>query len=169
MNGFLYVIELSTGVVKVGRSDRPNHRIIAHAHEAAKYGVHVVRQWVSIEHGDCDASERNAISGCQVVGTLRSGREYFEIGFDQAVAIAAAAVRKAPPTRHGAVAASSEPTADLSDRIMDAIAAKEYTSKSEIRAAIGCGMKPLLDTLTSLKRSGRIVKHGRRGPYRAAA
>lgn len=97
--GNLYVVEFSTGTVKVGRSRTPDQRIENHAGEARKFGVWITRRWVSTAHRSHFASERALIRACAAKGSLITGREYFRIDFDEAVRLAERAIERTPPPR----------------------------------------------------------------------
>lgn len=95
--GWIYVIEFSSGTVKVGctgRNGAPTgqRRIDQHRREAARHGVTITRQWLSPPHSAWEANERALIEHCLDAGSTRVGgsNEYFtSLDFDQAAAFAA--------------------------------------------------------------------------------
>jgi hypothetical protein len=87
--GYLYVVGFTTGYVKVGQTEDPRVRLPAHRNEAAAFGVHIKRAWVSPPHRNFLTNETLLIAACKEV-SARSRREYFHtVGFDQAVQFAA--------------------------------------------------------------------------------
>ncbi|TAK32303.1 MAG: GIY-YIG nuclease family protein [Myxococcaceae bacterium] len=82
--GHLYVVEFISGVVKVGRSGRPDARIAQHAALARVHGGGIHATWVSREHFASSTTERELIEFCARHGRLVAGREYFEIAFSVA-------------------------------------------------------------------------------------
>jgi hypothetical protein len=79
--GFVYVVEFTSGVVKVGKTANPVQRIANHAHFARIHGGNVRRSWTSEEHYCCGSTERELIEYCAQVGELVAGREYFRADF----------------------------------------------------------------------------------------
>ena len=83
--GHLYVVEFTSGVIKVGQAVRPQSRLATHAAHARIHGGDIRRTWVSDRHAGYDGTERILIAGCKQVGELAFGREYFRgIEFDWA-------------------------------------------------------------------------------------
>lgn len=80
--GHLYVVQFISGVVKVGRSERPDRRIAQHAAMARVHGGGVQRSWTSAEHYCTATTERELIEYCGRNGQLIAGREYFKVPFD---------------------------------------------------------------------------------------
>jgi predicted GIY-YIG superfamily endonuclease len=76
--GHLYVIEFSTGVIKVGRSVNPATRLKEHTREAGRYGVTVLNAWASAEHEGIVQSERQLVDYARTQGTEAGGYEYFK-------------------------------------------------------------------------------------------
>lgn len=86
--GYLYVIEFTTGTVKVGQTEDPRQRLNSHFSDAAAFGVGINAYWISPSHRNFKENEALLIEACRKVST-RSRREYFhEIGYDAAVDIA---------------------------------------------------------------------------------
>lgn len=70
--GHLYIVEFTSGVLKVGKSANPERRLEQHA----KAGL-VKHAWVSARHLGCSATERELLAYCADHGQLHGGREYF--------------------------------------------------------------------------------------------
>lgn len=70
--GHLYVVQFESGVLKVGKSARPEKRLANHA----KTGP-VVDSWVSAHHLGISVTEGEVIKYCNESGALFAGREYF--------------------------------------------------------------------------------------------
>jgi hypothetical protein len=87
-NAGLYVVEFSTGVVKVGRATDVPSRIKQHRSDAAKFGVSMCRTWESPRHRHNVATERRLIESCADIAVLAGGKEYFRIDFEHAVELA---------------------------------------------------------------------------------
>ncbi len=63
--GYVYVIQFSTGGVKVGQSRNPERRIADHRDGARAYGSEVVATWISPEHQNVAENERKLIAFCR--------------------------------------------------------------------------------------------------------
>lgn len=87
--GYVYVAELSSGLVKVGRTVNPRGRIDAHRKNAASYGIEVLRIWLSVRHVNYSDNEQALI---RRLGHAENGNEYFRQPFEE-VAAAAGALR----------------------------------------------------------------------------
>jgi hypothetical protein len=86
--GFLYVIQFSTGAVKVGMSEDPRRRISEHRRDADAFKVAITNFWISPSHRNFRNTEIALINRCAKVSS-RVRREYFhEITFSAAVDIA---------------------------------------------------------------------------------
>ncbi|MGX6604861.1 hypothetical protein ACWKSP_22435, partial [Micromonosporaceae bacterium Da 78-11] len=86
--GYLYVMEFSTGTVKVGQTEDPKVRLATHRREADAFGVYVVNYWISPSHMNFRDNEIRLINQCAKV-SHRSRKEYFHaVGYEQAVAFA---------------------------------------------------------------------------------
>ncbi len=88
--GYLYVIQFSTGAIKVGQTRRhPRARLAEHRRDAAVYGVNITRQWVSRPHMGFLRTEAALIDACLLAKGRQFRREYFnDIAFDVAVGFA---------------------------------------------------------------------------------
>lgn len=98
--GYVYVIEYSTGIIKVGRTTSPRQRIRAQAYVASKLGVEPVSVWLSVHHENYKANE---VSLLAALGSPMRGSEYFDVKFEVAVKHAEALVEGS------AVGVSSQP------------------------------------------------------------
>jgi hypothetical protein len=85
IRGHIYAIEISNGVVKVGRSGEPAARIATHAGHAEDVGLHVTRQWSSAELPDSVSAEAKLLEYMRAQCVISFGRERFNGGFDLAV------------------------------------------------------------------------------------
>ncbi len=87
-HGHIYVIEFSTGVVKVGKTISPQGRLATHSRAARIHGVDILRSWVSVRHPGCGATERQLIWLCRRRGASIEA-EYFQgIPFEDVRAVA---------------------------------------------------------------------------------
>lgn len=86
-NGYVYVIEFSTGAVKVGRTRNPQQRATKLMFEAAQFGASLTRWWLSKPHTEFVTSEERLIAAGSRVGT-RIGSETFRCNFHDMVAVA---------------------------------------------------------------------------------
>lgn len=82
--GHVYVIEFSSGVVKVGKAKDPKARLAAHAHLARIHGGALRASWASRELIAYAGAEQELIRLCSKRGRLVAGREYFDIDFGTA-------------------------------------------------------------------------------------
>jgi hypothetical protein len=86
--GYVYVIEFSTGTVKVGQTVNPKQRIQTHLGEAAVFGAYIADFWISPAHMNYLDNETRLINACQRV-SHRSRLEYFHaVGYERAVQFA---------------------------------------------------------------------------------
>lgn len=84
--GHVYVVQFSTGVVKVGKGVNPERRIAHHAFQARIHGVAVTASWMSARHAHHSRTEDQIIGYCVNHGTrIADGNEYFtDISFEAA-------------------------------------------------------------------------------------
>lgn len=76
--GCIYVIEFSTGTIKVGRSGTPDTRLAAHRSDGRKYGAAIKDHWVSQPHAEWQQNEMRLIGiAKELGGTIAAGAEYF--------------------------------------------------------------------------------------------
>jgi hypothetical protein len=85
LDGYVYVIALSTGLVKVGKTANPRGRLGAHISNAHKMGVDVIGVWLSRRHENYSENEQSLLIR---LGTAERGNEYFRRDFAEAVKIA---------------------------------------------------------------------------------
>lgn len=86
LDGYLYIIEFSTGTLKAGRSNNPRGRIKSHLDDARKFGATITRLWLSAPHSGYKENEALLL---EQLGDPSYGAEYFtSTGFDDAVTIA---------------------------------------------------------------------------------
>lgn len=94
--GHVYVYETKSGLVKIGRSAKPTHRVKHHRKAAQDNGDPIVRSYVSTACLKSDAVERLAHRGVVAAGAeLVSGMEVFRgINFRRAVTVVKESVEK---------------------------------------------------------------------------
>ena len=76
--GYLYVIEFSTGLVKVGRTQNPAKRFETHRSHGAAFGVIIARYWLSEAHDNFESNEALLIRAMHNLGGIPSKAEYFD-------------------------------------------------------------------------------------------
>lgn len=85
--GFVYVIEFSSRIVKVGRDLRK--RLAEHEKIGRSHGVSISRSWGSELHVRCEDNEVSLIAFCSDRWPVAGGREYFQgADFDAIVSFA---------------------------------------------------------------------------------
>lgn len=83
---FVYVLQFSSGTVKVGQTKSPESRLSQHAEEARRHGCTVVQSWVSPPHVGHGANEKALIKFCATRWAKATGSEYFAgASFEQTV------------------------------------------------------------------------------------
>jgi len=84
--GHVYVVQFSTGVVKVGKGVNPERRLANHSLQARIHGVAITASWTSVRHADHSRTERQLIDYCANHGTrIADGNEYFtDVSFEAA-------------------------------------------------------------------------------------
>lgn len=83
--GYVYIIEFSTGIIKVGRTTSPRQRIKSQLYVASKLGVEAINIWLSGWHENYKTNEVELLSR---LGSPSRGEEYFRDSFSKAVKIA---------------------------------------------------------------------------------
>lgn len=85
--GYVYVVELQNGTVKVGRTGNPERRINEHNRNALAQQGAVARSWASSAHRNSPATEQQLIDFCRrTFGEPVVGREVFaNADFDRTV------------------------------------------------------------------------------------
>jgi predicted GIY-YIG superfamily endonuclease len=90
-HGYIYVIEFSNGMVKVGQTTSPASRTRSHSAYAKTLGAAIVQVWFSEEHKDYLASEERLKRAMAAISADRHRDEYFTgVPFEQARGIAEA-------------------------------------------------------------------------------
>lgn len=74
---FVYVIQFSSGTIKVGRTQNPSSRLKSHAAVARAHGLTVAAQWVSQPITTARQSERRLIGFCNDRFTPLNDGEFF--------------------------------------------------------------------------------------------
>lgn len=74
IDGHIYIIRFSTGVVKVGKSINPRGRIGAHFNDAQKFSAGIDQLWLSVRHRNFSENETLLLSQ---MGNPSHGSEYF--------------------------------------------------------------------------------------------
>ncbi|WP_250029857.1 GIY-YIG nuclease family protein [Paractinoplanes maris] len=75
--GYLYVLEFSTGSIKVGLTEDPKRRLGQHLGEARAFGVYITNYWISPSCHNFVSNETRLINACGRVSKQRSRKEYF--------------------------------------------------------------------------------------------
>jgi hypothetical protein len=87
--GSLYVLEFSSGRLKVGFSTNLKARLANHASTAKAYGASITRTWTSPFHKEAKPNERQLLSLCRSIPGVEAEGEYFAgISWDEVVALA---------------------------------------------------------------------------------
>lgn len=76
--GFIYALEFSTGVVKIGSSQLPAARIDNHRAAAARFGIQITRGWLSSPLSVFQGVERRLIKDALAAGYSVAAREWFQ-------------------------------------------------------------------------------------------
>lgn len=74
---YLYVVQFSSGTVKVGRTRSPASRLKKHAATARGHGITVLAQWISQEVANAPELERELIAHCSRHFTPLNTGEFF--------------------------------------------------------------------------------------------
>jgi predicted GIY-YIG superfamily endonuclease len=83
---YVYVIEFTSGTVKVGQTASPQKRVAQHDKAAQAHRHSVVRSWVSAPHFEYATNETALIAFCEERWKVAAGREAFEAAdFDSVV------------------------------------------------------------------------------------
>ena len=86
-DGYVYVLEFSTGIVKVGKTRNPRARIATHVDDARKFGATVDQLWLSEWHENYSENERLLLHVLGA-GSVEHGNEYLRVNFSDAVELA---------------------------------------------------------------------------------
>lgn len=84
---YLYVLQFSDGVVKVGQTVRPAERFAEHERDAKKIGCTTRQRWLSFPYMS-SRHERMLIAYCKANWPRVQGLEFFEADFDEVVEFA---------------------------------------------------------------------------------
>lgn len=77
--GHVYVLEFSSGVIKVGLTGNPRQRLDQHAKTAKVHSIAIMRSWFSPRHTDFQGNETKLIDYCtQAFGPPVVGNETFK-------------------------------------------------------------------------------------------
>lgn len=88
--GYLYIIEFSTGLLKVGKTRNPAKRLDQHRHHAEAFGLSITRYWVSEAHDNYGENELRLISDMHEIGGVSNLVEYFSgVTLEEAVSTTA--------------------------------------------------------------------------------
>jgi hypothetical protein len=100
-SGYLYVIQFSSGTVKVGRATWPAQRLNDHRRYGWAFGVVIWRVWISAQHPSCEVTEDRLIRFAASIATGdRARREFFHgADFDQLVRYAESLAVGATPAQ----------------------------------------------------------------------
>lgn len=83
IDGYIYIIRFSTGVVKAGKSSNPRGRIGAHLNDAQKFNAEIDQLWLSVRHRNYSENEKMLLSR---MGDPSHGFEYFSgMSFEEVV------------------------------------------------------------------------------------
>lgn len=87
---YLYAIEFSDGVVKVGRTGRIGDRIAAHRRDGKKIGAVIRDCWISrpIRAQQIRRAEMFLIAECKQKWPIAQGLEWFDAPFAEVVVLA---------------------------------------------------------------------------------
>lgn len=91
--GYLYVLELSSRVIKLGMTANPRERLATHIKQAGAFGSRITGAWLSDHHANHKGSEQVALCELAARSTQSFGPERFDgVSFRDAVDIAIAAI-----------------------------------------------------------------------------
>lgn len=80
--GVVYVVEFTSGLIKVGKAVNAETRLATHRRRAALHGVEIARLWVSDRHHDYGDSEKQVIAACAAWGERVSGEHFRGVAYD---------------------------------------------------------------------------------------
>jgi hypothetical protein len=75
--GYVYVVEYTDGLLKVGRTIRPAARIATHKEHGDSFGNAMVRVWMSPPHVNFAANELTLIRAVEKMASVQRRKEYF--------------------------------------------------------------------------------------------
>jgi hypothetical protein len=89
--GYVYVLEFSSGRLKVGFTTNIKARLASHATTAKAYGASITRTWNSPYHEEAGANEKLILAKCRsTVGVEAEGEYFAGASWDDVVAYAEA-------------------------------------------------------------------------------
>jgi hypothetical protein len=88
--GQIYVLQLSHGMIKIGRAERAAERIKQHSRSAAAFGVYIEDQWISQDHESTMSTEAELIDRLSgvAVRSQTSNECFYGIEFSEVVKLA---------------------------------------------------------------------------------
>jgi hypothetical protein len=109
-HGYLYVVEFSSGAVKVGHTTDPRARANSLRIDAQKYGLTLTRWWLSPRHTNHADNERKLLFVAPGLGE-KLATEYFRCNFHDLVAAASSLPMKVAPVAPAYLTAGQRRTA----------------------------------------------------------
>ncbi len=96
--GFVYLLELSTDVVKIGSTTSPIKRLRKHRSAAEQFGISLRQAWLSEPTASYASLEAQLCGQARKAGYKTAGREWFRgLRFDEAVELAEQLMANARP------------------------------------------------------------------------
>ncbi|MGY1672177.1 hypothetical protein [Geodermatophilus sp. SYSU D00710] len=133
--GYLYVIEFSLGVVKVGETNTPQARASFHERDVARFGGTMTRWWLSDLHLNYRENEAELIAAGRRLGRLLGGSEYFaDCSFDDLVAVAQRLQAASPIERPGDETAETPPHVQARQARVQELRARGLTQRQIAQA-----------------------------------
>ena len=87
--GYVYILEFSSGRVKVGFTTNLKARLSNHATTAKAYGASISRTWMSPHHEEARTNEKLMLAMCRATDGVEAEGEYFAgLSWDAVVAYA---------------------------------------------------------------------------------
>lgn len=105
MTGYIYVLEISTGRIKVGFTTDLRTRLSTHRSTAKAYGAKILQTWKSALHQEAKANEGELIAFCKAYAGSKGDGEYYEGVPFEAITAHAEAHFTFTPARRGESAA----------------------------------------------------------------
>ena len=85
--GICYLLQLSTGVIKIGRTIHIAERFRVHKTEAKRLGIHFDKILITDWHGTFISNEKKALKAMKAASTSVIGEYFCGVGIDTAVNI----------------------------------------------------------------------------------
>ncbi len=87
--GHVYIVEFTSGTVKVGKTTSPEQRLAHYRQTSAIHGGSVLNHWMSPSHPGFHGNESSLIGFCRTHGERAVGKEYFRgLAFAEVLAFA---------------------------------------------------------------------------------